>query len=42
MTDPRYDIPGGATDVGAVYSYDGATHALISTLTGSTSDDSWG
>ncbi|MFN8440808.1 MAG: hypothetical protein U0175_08570 [Caldilineaceae bacterium] len=39
VTDSDYDIPGGATDVGAVYLYNGATHALISTLTGSTSGD---
>ncbi|MBE2240499.1 MAG: hypothetical protein IAE81_22110, partial [Caldilineaceae bacterium] len=36
VTDPSYDIPNGAADVGAVYLYDGATHTMISMLTGST------
>ena len=39
VTDPGYDVPGGATDVGAVYLYNGSTRALISTLTGSTASD---
>src|SRR6266567_5686180 len=41
VTDPQYDITSPATvaDVGAVYLYDNATLALISTLTGSTADD---
>jgi hypothetical protein len=38
VADPYYDA-GGTTDVGAVYLYDGATGALISTLTGSTAGD---
>ena len=42
VTDPLYDIPGGATDVGAVYLYNGATRTLISMLTGSTSGDQVG
>ncbi len=42
VTDPDYDIPGGAADVGAVYLYDGATRALISMLTGSTENDKAG
>ena len=42
VTDPSYDIPGGATDVGAVYLYDGVTHAQISMLTGSTASDQVG
>ena len=39
VTDPSYSIPGGPTNVGAVYLYDGATLALISKLTGSTAND---
>ena len=39
VTDPGYDAPGGATDVGAVNLYSGATGTLISTLTGSTVND---
>ena len=39
--DPLYDSP-TATDVGAVYLYDGATHQLISMLTGATAGDSIG
>jgi Repeat of unknown function (DUF5650)/Carboxypeptidase regulatory-like domain len=42
VTDPGYDIPAGATDVGAVYLYDGATLALISTITGGTPSDQVG
>jgi trimeric autotransporter adhesin len=38
VTDPGFDIE-GATDVGAVHLYDGTTNQLISTLTGSTTDD---
>jgi hypothetical protein len=39
VTDPFYDAPGPITDVGAVYLYNGATHALISMLTGSNAGD---
>src|SRR5207248_1718333 len=41
VTDPFYDItsPTLIADVGAVYLYNGATGALISMLTGSTTDD---
>ena len=42
VTDPGYDIPSGATNVGAVYLYDGVTHAQISMLTGSTASDQVG
>src|SRR5690606_21727949 len=42
VTDPYYDIPGGASDVGAAYLYDGESHAMISMLTGSTADDNVG
>ena len=42
VTAPGYDIPAGASDVGAVYLYNGATLALISTLTGSTANDQVG
>ncbi|MCB0048059.1 MAG: DUF11 domain-containing protein, partial [Caldilinea sp.] len=42
MTDPYYDIPGGASDVGAVYLYNGDTHEMISMLLGSTANDSVG
>ena len=42
VTDPYYDAPGPVADVGAVYLYNGATHALISTLTGSTAGDQVG
>jgi len=38
VTDPAYS-EGGVTDIGAVYLYDGATLALISTLKGSTMSD---
>ncbi len=38
VTDPYYD-DGALTDVGAVYLYNGSTHALISTLKGSTAND---
>jgi len=41
VTDPSYDS-GVITDVGAVYLYNGATRALISTLTGSTAGDQVG
>jgi hypothetical protein len=41
VTDPSYDN-GLLTDVGAVYLYNGATRALISTLTGSTPSDAVG
>ena len=41
VTDPLYDSP-TATDVGAVYLYNGATHALISTLTGTQDFDQIG
>jgi hypothetical protein len=41
VTDPYYDSA-MATDVGAVYLYDGATGALISTITGSTAGDQVG
>ena len=40
ITDPGYDIPNGAANVGAVYLYNGANGALISMLTGSTENDS--
>ncbi len=39
VTDPAYSISGDAANVGAVYLYDGATLAVISTLTGSTAND---
>jgi hypothetical protein len=42
IADPLYDAPGPVQNVGAVYLYDGATLALISTLTGSTADDNVG
>jgi hypothetical protein len=38
VTDPGYDA-GTVVNVGAVYLYNGATHALISTLTGSRAED---
>jgi hypothetical protein len=41
VTDPDFDA-GSTVDVGAVYLYDGATGTLISTLTGSTTDDQVG
>ncbi|MBN1137961.1 MAG: hypothetical protein JXM73_15330, partial [Anaerolineae bacterium] len=41
VTDPLYDA-GAIADVGAAYLYDGATGALISTLTGSTAGDQVG
>ena len=41
VTDPDYDTE-TTVDVGAVYLYDGATGALISTLTGSTAGDQVG
>ncbi|MBS1795634.1 MAG: hypothetical protein JSS81_17395, partial [Acidobacteria bacterium] len=42
VTDTTYDAPGPINNVGAVYLYDGATLALISTLTGGTAGDSIG
>jgi hypothetical protein len=42
VTDPNYSIPAGAANVGAVYLYNGATLAVISTLTGSTASDQVG
>lgn len=39
VTDPFYDLPNGTADVGAVYLYNGTTNALMSTLTGSRTDD---
>jgi Repeat of unknown function (DUF5650)/Secretion system C-terminal sorting domain len=41
VTDPSYD-EGGITDIGAVYLYNGLTHALISTLKGSHANDQVG
>lgn len=41
VTDPKFDSA-TAVDVGAVYLYNGATRALISTLTGSTANDQVG
>jgi hypothetical protein len=41
VTNPLYDS-GGTADVGAVYLYNGATQALISTLTGSKANDTVG
>lgn len=41
VTDPLHDIP-GVTDVGAVHLYNGTTHALISTITGSSPNDQLG
>src|SRR5262245_54319835 len=41
VTDPSYSVP-GASAVGAVYLYDGATGALITTLTGSSFYDQVG
>lgn len=42
VRDPLYDIPNGASNVGAVYLYNGATGELISMLTGSTANDQVG
>ena len=42
VTDPSYDIPSGAANVGAVYLYNGATLTVISTLKGSTANDAVG
>lgn len=39
VTDPNYSIPLGAANVGAVHLFNGATLALISTLTGGTASD---
>ena len=41
VTDPNFDLP-PKTDVGAVYLYNGATHDLISRLTGTNTDDQVG
>jgi hypothetical protein len=41
VTDYGYD-EGGLTDIGAVYLYNGSTHALISALKGSTANDQVG
>ena len=41
VTDPDYDIPAGAENVGAVYLYS-SNGTLISTLTGSTAEDQIG
>jgi hypothetical protein len=41
IADPKYD-EGGISDVGGVFLYNGATHALISKLTGSTANDQVG
>ncbi|WP_165940079.1 T9SS type A sorting domain-containing protein [Dyadobacter psychrotolerans] len=41
VTDPLHDIP-GITNVGAVHLYNGITHALISTITGSGPSDQAG
>ena len=41
VTDPLYDS-GEVTNAGAVYLYNGATGALISTLTGSNNNDQVG
>jgi hypothetical protein len=38
VTDPQYS-PGTQVNIGAVYLYDGVTHALISQMTGSTDED---
>jgi hypothetical protein len=35
VTDPQYGIAGTGSYIGAVYLYDGGTHALISSMTGS-------
>lgn len=41
VTDPLFD-ENGVTDIGAVYLLDGVTHAVISTLKGSTTNDQVG
>ena len=41
VADPGFD-ENGVTNIGAVYLYNGATHALISTLKGSTANDQVG
>lgn len=41
VSDPGFD-ENGVTNIGAVYLYDGASHALISTLKGSTANDQVG
>ena len=40
VTDPYFD--NASIDVGAVYLFNGKTHAIISTLTGSTANDQIG
>ena len=44
VTDPSYDIPSGAANVGAVYLYHGGSGALINTMIGTTAEDNigWG
>jgi hypothetical protein len=42
VTDPNYDAPGPITDAGRVYLYDGATLAIINTITGSMDNDQVG
>jgi hypothetical protein len=42
VTDPEFGVPGGPVNIGAVYLIDGKTHAIISTLTGSSAYDSVG
>ena len=42
VTDPTYSAPGPVASVGAVYLYNGATRALVSTLTGTTANDGVG
>lgn len=39
VTDPNYDAPGPIADVGRVYLYNGATLAIINTMTGSAAND---
>ena len=42
VTDPSYDAPGPIADVGRVYLYNGATLALINTMTGTAANDAIG
>ena len=42
IVDTLYDAPGGVTDAGAVYLYDGATLTMISALVGSAAGDQIG
>ena len=42
VTDPLYDLPGGSTDVGAAYLFQGSSGALISMLVGSRASDKVG